>query len=238
MILSLELLPPGEMSVDMIGAGVEGGRNLLGYPQAIDMTGGGIVGVRYDAIMPTNAHPRALLYLSRLGAKLNSGTNNIDVPLLIDAITPVIGSEDGIPSAVLEDQAFSDDTEFTDGTSYGEPLVWANIEEAAALNAGAISIRVSKGRTLYGGEWFSINHPTKGHRAYRITDVDSDTADGDDVVYSVGIRPTLREEVAGEEECRFVRPLCRMRLAPGKTIPFNVKEWWIANGSLEFIEAA
>lgn len=238
MILLLSLLPPGEMSLDLLGGGVEGGRNLNGYPQAIDLMAGGILGVRYDAITPTNANPVALRYLSRLGAKLNSAAVSIDVPLLVDAITPVPGSDDAIPNAVFGSSTFDDDTEFTDGTGFADPLVIASIEDAADVNAGTITIRVTQGRTLHGGEWFSIQHPTKGHRAYRITDVDSDTADGDDVIYTIGIRPTLREAVEGGEECRFVRPLCRMRLAPGKTIPFNVKEWWLANGSLEFIEAA
>ena len=50
MLLSLDLLPPGEMSIDVIGSGVAGGRIFLGFAQAIDMTGGGLVGVRYDKV--------------------------------------------------------------------------------------------------------------------------------------------------------------------------------------------
>ncbi len=238
MILSLDLLPPGEMSIDIVGSGIEGGRNLLGFAQAVDMTGGGLLAVRYSSIMPTNANPVALRYLSRLGAKLNSGVGTIDVPLIVDAITPVPGSEDQLPDAVYDQVPFSDETLFSDGTGFGDPLVSAVITDAAALNAGTIAITVTQGRELVGGEWFSIYHPTKGHRAYRITDVDEIDVETDQTLYTVGIRPTLREAVEAGEECRFVRPLCRMRLAPGKTIPFNVKEWWLSDATLEFIEAA
>jgi hypothetical protein len=43
---------------------------------------------------------------------------------------------------------------------------------------------------------------------------------------------------AAPQAGRLLRPLCRMRLAPGKTIPFNVKSWWMSDATLEFIEAA
>lgn len=237
MILSLELMPPGKMTADILGGGVEGGRNLQGYPQSVDFSGSGIVVIKYSMIKPSNRHTSALRYLSRLGAMLNGGVQTIDVPMLVDFITPVAG--DGIPSALLAAGAeFSDGSTFGDNSEYAASLVSGNLASTADLNAGTVELRVINGREIVGGEWFSIYHEGRGHRAYRISQVDDAVADGGNMIYTVGIRPTLREAAPVGIECRLVRPRCKMRLAPGSSIPFDVERWWESSAELNFIEAA
>jgi hypothetical protein len=229
--LSLDLLRPGTLSFDIAAAAVETPRSLSGVFGAVDFSGGGFVTVKYGRIQIGNSSPSALRYWSRLGAQLAGGVRPIIVPLLTDFISPV----NGLPPDVLA--TFSDASTLSDSARIAQSNVPAYLGEAANIAAGTLKISMDQAFSLEGGEWFSIFHTTRHHRAYRISDVDSvsDPVNGMRI-WTVGIRPTLREAVAAGERVEFVRPRCLMRLAPGANAAFAVQGFWMAEPELALIE--
>ncbi|RZJ19127.1 MAG: hypothetical protein EON91_02720 [Brevundimonas sp.] len=99
----------------------------------------------------------------------------------------------------------SDGAPFGDGTDYAVAPHGAVTTAAAALRATTLTIAMISG-VIQGGEHFSITHPVKGVRRYRVARVNDA---GDEVV----IRPPLREAIASGAELNFLRVGCVCRLA-------------------------
>jgi len=225
-------LTPSEVSMDVVGVSIEGGRSLSGVTQAIDYSGGGFIAATYGGI---NIGSRSQhLYWSRLGANLNGSVTPIIVPLWTDYIAPrnAIGT---LPGEV-EGRAVphSDDTFFADGTGYRHRIADATLGAVGAVNAAQIIITMPIGFTLEGGEWFAIQHPIRNWRAYRIKEVVSVAG----LAYTCIIGPPLREAVTAGQGVIFTRPKCLMRLPAGETLPWA----WTAPGVLasltvNFVEA-
>ena len=93
---------------------------------------------------------------------------------------------------------------FGDGASYNSAPAGATIAADAPLRATLLEIVMISG-VLQGGEHFSVDHPTKGKRRYRVTRVLEDD--------QIEIRPPLREAVVEGDEMNFLRVGCRCRLA-------------------------
>lgn len=89
----------------------------------------------------------------------------------------------------------SDGTLFSGGGSFGETTADAALRDTTLQFNGAFS------QPLIGGEWFTIEHPTKGPRAYRVRTV----AGG-----SLSFRPPLREAVPAGTPLDFANPRCLM----------------------------
>lgn len=234
--LSLSAINPGSAKFDVVGSSVESPRALSGMSSAINFTGGGLVTVEYNNCFPGNDTPAKNRYMSYLGALLNGGTTNIYVPLLTDFIAPTATdlTAGDIASTTVP---FSDGTTFSDGTEFAQGLVAATFSASAALNAALVEITFTAGGPAYGGDWFSVTHPNKDKRVYRIKQLVSYTGGVDGSVCQCLISPPLREAIDGTEEISFVRPECTMRLAPGFTIPVSVEPSWLGTYDLKFIEA-
>lgn len=89
----------------------------------------------------------------------------------------------------------SDGTLFAGGGPFGETTA------PALLRATSLQFNGAFAQPLIGGEWFTIEHPVKGPRAYRVRTVDGDT---------ITFRPPLRESVAAGQELDFANPRCLM----------------------------
>jgi hypothetical protein len=81
------MLTPTDLSFDVIGQSIEGGRSLSGITQAIDFSGGGLVAASYSGItlMSRAQH----LYWNKLAGLLNGSVRAILVPLWMDGISPI-----------------------------------------------------------------------------------------------------------------------------------------------------
>jgi len=165
--MNLALLRPAEIEVDVVGSSIEGGRSLDGFSTSADIGGGGLVSCKYSGINPGNTVPARLRYVSRMGAMLNGSVARINAPLMLDFIAPVAGGWSGA-DGLYRLVPHSDGTSFSDGTLYSQPVISAVLTEIAEGGDGILNIKVVEGADLQGGEWFSIEHPTWGHRAYRI----------------------------------------------------------------------
>jgi hypothetical protein len=95
---------------------------------------------------------------------------------------------------------------------FGYPMIVANLVGAAALRATSIVINMVRGSALMGGHEFSLLHPTKGWRKYRVVRVSA--VDGQH--FTCAIWPPLREAVADGLAAEFDAPRCLMRIQPDK----------------------
>lgn len=226
-------LTPSEVSMDVVGVSIEGGRSLSGVTQAIDYSGGGFIAATYGGInIGTRSQHR---YWSKLGANLNGSVTPIIVPLWTDYIAPRNAA--GLPPGGIEFGGIphSDDSLFHDAVGYSQRFADAVLGGAgAAVNAAQLVITMPAGFALEGGEWFAIQHPVRNWRAYRIKEVVSVLGQA----FTCIIGPPLREAVTAGEAVIFTRPKCLMRLPAGETLPWT----WVAPGviaslTVNFVEA-
>lgn len=208
---NLDLAPPGKMRMPSImGGGVEGGRTLSGVVNVADLTGGGLVSVRYSDIGLGNLDPAAQRYWSQLAGILNSRVRSIIVPLMTDFICP------GSFTAVLG----------------------AAASVNASTLSVAVSGLHPTDDLLAGGEWFGIRGPNLSFRAHVVTDIDTAQNNGDGTAgFTVGISPPLRESYGAGTPLNFIRPRCLMRLAPGAQITSDVEPGWWTTPEVEFVES-
>lgn len=243
LVYDIGLLPFGQMTAPrIVGAGVEGGSSLDGISIASDASGGGLVAFDLANIELDNLTPSRMRAFNRFAAALASGMRSIIVPLLTDFYCPV---PIGVDDYVLE--PFSDTTPFSDTSEWSQDPVAGTVIAGAQSNAGTVTISVVGGTgVLEGGEIFGLNHlgtdvtyrDPAGYRAYFVTDIDSQTVDGNgNNIYTVGIRPTLRDAIPAGSPVTWFRPKCTFRLAPGFTADFTVQPRWFSTPSLKFIEA-
>lgn len=236
-VLDLSRLPPGRMTMPYVTpGGIEGGKSLSGVSTVVDMTGGGLVAVKYADIGLGNLDGSNLRYWSRLSAILTGGVRSIIVPLLTDFMVQTYTVGGGLSEAAVV--SFSDGALFSDGSSFSQLIINAICAVDAPLNAGTIVINMIAGFSLEGGEWFSIEHPTRLSRAYCITDVDGVVSQNANVgTFTVGIRPPLREAVPAGSKINFVRPRCLMRVDAAAAITNDVDGWWWSTPEIAFIES-
>lgn len=226
-IYNLGLLPPSVMSIDIVGTSIESDRSLSGITSAIDYSGGGMWSVKYKKIPCYK--PQQHRYWNQLRNILNGGVRSLIVPLFTDWTAPVV--KPGGP--VYSDLTHSDGSPHSDLGLYRQSNVVAILAADAPLNAGTVTIAVQVGGILSGGETFAINHPTKGWRCYSITDIDA-VAGG---VFTVGIRPTMREAALNGTATEFARPRLTARLMAGTSMSWDVTGYWQSTPDIEFIEA-
>jgi hypothetical protein len=194
-VYDLCVLTPAEISLDVVGGAIEGGRSLSGVTQSIDYSGGGFVAVTYGGIGVFTA-AQAKLW-NRLGATLNGSVRTVLVPLWADIVAARNPS----------------------GLAAGAPGGPANptVQSAVLLGATQLQLAGLSGVVIEGGEWFSIDHGgVIGKRAYRIGKVVTPP----DVI---SFRPPLRKDTAAGTTCDFWRPECVMRLPAGETMAWTFR---------------
>lgn len=105
----------------------------------------------------------------------------------------------------LESVPHSDGTPFGDGSEYLTAPHGATTTASADLRATSLAITMISG-VIQGGENFSIDHPVKGMRRYRVASVSGDGTE-------ISIRPPLREAIPTGTALNFLRVGCLCRLA-------------------------
>ena len=154
----------------------------------------------------------------------DGGVTNFIVPSCELRYAPgAPGSSPGVPH--------SDETSFSDDSLYDTPAVTGEVVAPAALRATTLLISIDGGAVPQND--FSILHPVKDHRRYRVVKV-VDIADG---VATVLIRPPLREEVTGGEALEFEHPKCLMTLANAADFLGALELGRFADANPQFVEA-
>jgi hypothetical protein len=204
-------LTPAEITLDIVGSAIEGGRSLSGVTQSIDYSGGGFVAVTYGGIIPRDASQAK--EWNRLAAALNGSVRTVRLPLWADYVAARNAA--GLPA--------------------GGPGGPANptVANDHVVGATVIDLNVPAGVTISGGEWFSIDHGgVIIHRAYRIWKVTAGTP------LVINFMPPLREGVTTGQVTNFWRPQCLMRLPAGETMAWQFRVPGVTSElSVNFVEA-
>ena len=181
-----------EQEIDIERRTVSGGMSVAGDEDVIETDGGGRWFAQFSN-GPLMERETTLAWRA-LTTLLGSGATPCIVPFC-DLMHQPYGHEHEVPH--------SDGSPLGDGAEYegGGPV--ASAVASASLRATSLQITLSSAVPLIGGETFSINHPTRGWRAYRVTTVDGDT---------ITFRPPLREAVEAGEAIDFANPRCVMRV--------------------------
>lgn len=224
-VFDYTILRPGSMSFDILGSSIESGRSMSGITGAIDYSAGGFWSVEYKNIYIETREQH--VYWSYLRNNLSGGVVPINVPIDQHGSAPIPGDVPRVTST------FDDGVSFSDGASMTAGTITAFSSADFDAGASTIKIDVVEGGQIVGGETFSLSHYDKGWRAYSISEVD----DIDGTVYTVGIRPPLRDSIYVGDVCEFIDPKCKMRLAPGSKIPMEAKPpWHNPSASISFLE--
>ncbi|KQZ00906.1 hypothetical protein ASD45_08565 [Pseudolabrys sp. Root1462] len=125
----------------------------------------------------------------------------------------------------------SDGTFFSDGTGYSQGAIVALSLSAFSLRSTQITIRIIAGGVLRPGMHFSIDHPTKRHRLYRIKQV---TDFGGD--YVCKFSPPMREAGRINTALEFNEPKCVMRLVSPDQMKLSMQYGLWSFPSVSFVE--
>lgn len=124
----------------------------------------------------------------------------------------------------------SDGTGFSDDTLYSGSDCDAELNLDAPLRATQISLNLTTGKPLIGGERFTIIHPAMRERCYQIGQI-VEQGTGTAVVQ---FHPPLREAAPAGTEVDFINPRCVMRVDGRMAAPLSGPRW--ATGSARFVE--
>lgn len=243
-LVPIRYLRPTRASFDVVGSAMEGGRNGLGESISIEMGGGGMVTATYERCVLQGDDMERHEVVNWLGARGNGSFRNFVVPIINDGIGPfpVI---DGKRRPFVSGIPHSDGSLFSDTSGYSQATVYGVITEV--VHSGIIKMRAyDLARDLRWSDWLSINHPIKGHRAYRYWDVIDKSAAGSEVVdgadrsfkdYTLAMSPPLRQAVTVGTRVELAEPKCTMRFPAGFSVPWSYEAWYSSRPTLEFVEA-
>lgn len=190
-----------EQEVDVERQTLKGGTALSGEQDVVSTDGGGRVFAEFAAGSLVDREV-VLAWRALLGV-LEEGVTRIVVPFCDKRHTPYApapGRPVGVPHG--------DGSPFSDSSLYvtsGESASGA-AGGGAALRGTSLSFVGVLGQPLLGGEFFTIAHPTKGDRAYKVRRVVEQSAGGAVVEFV----PPLREAVAAGTSVDFANPRCLM----------------------------
>ncbi len=225
----LDKAVPGRMKMPrLVTTAIGGGVSLSGMTSSADISGGGIITVEYSDIQLVDASKANLRYWSWLAAITAGGKRPIAVPFMTDLFQPGTFASGSTP--------FSDGSYFSDGSGFAVPGISGKVLAAAASGSATLQVSIEGGE-LFGGEWFSIKHPTKGYRAYCVETVSAPFGvSGESKSYTITFRPTLREAVTIGTDITYSRPMCLMRVDPSTPIETDLEAYWRGSSSVKFVE--
>lgn len=223
------LFNPDSIALKPAGAVISGGEALSGETDTIKTDGGGYWLVTMTGIqLVTDFHLRAW---QAWQDHLEGGVTKVLVPVaeLRTAPRPIAGGVASRPSQLL---ASSDDPIFPEAIAFASPWIVAVMVGAALLRATQITIDVTGGARLMGGERFAISHAS-GRRTYRVVRVISRSGQQ----ATVTIRPPLREAVATGASVDFDWPSLVATLIPDGDITPRIERGRYAQVDISFREA-
>lgn len=222
-VFPAHLLNPSSVKLGLTSKVVLSPASLSGATQALRTDGGGLWQITMSGIS-LHTDDKVRIW-NAWESYLAGGAQRVAVPVIQNRFAP--RGLHGGRLARFGGIAYTGDRYFPDSVAYAAPLVLARAG-AAPLRATSLSILIDRGSSLKGGETFSIAHPGKGNRAYR-------------VVRNVGgssysIDPPLREAIAPDTLLNFDWPLLDAIVVPGSDLSADLFNG-TGNVSISFQEA-
>lgn len=217
-IFPAHLFNPSDVQAVIGRRTVTGGESLSGDEDVIATDGGGRWEITYSGIDLST--PQLVRAWEAWDSHLASGVGECLVPLVSieTANRPAQGKDLADPSDI-----YADDELFPETVEYAAPYIIASVSADAPLRATSISIEVSKGARLIGGEKFSV-----GDRAYKI---ERETSPG---IFKID--PPLREAVSGEASIEIAWPVVKCRLEPSRSIVPSFSQGPFGEAEIRFVE--
>lgn len=161
-IFPVHLFNPASIKAGVVENVISGGQALSGDEDVIATDGGGRWQITYSGINLRTAEQERKW--DAWASHLAGGARAIYVPLvsLRTAPRPVAGVGLARPSAI-----YADDPYFPTEVRFASPYIVAQTVGAAALRATTLTILVTQGARIQGGEKFSING--RAHKIERVT---------------------------------------------------------------------
>jgi len=186
----------------LAGAARSGGRSVSGIYNMSRTDGGGLWAYGLQSIA-INTREQVMAF-EQFATLMAEGARPIIVPVCNRRYKPT-GSTEGYPVRVTSD---------------------APLRATTLIMTKSVFME-----TFIGGELFSIDHPTRGPRLYRIIEQHP----LDSVTVSTTIEPPLRQAVAANQPLVFDEPLCVMQLAEPTSLQLELRKH--GRPSLNFIES-
>lgn len=205
--------------VDIEQSTTSGGVALSGDEDLIASDGGGRWYVEADGVA-LNRREKIMAWRA-FNSALGGGVNPFVFPICDARHQPTMG---GTLVSHSDGTSFSDDTLYSQGDSEAE------LTADAALRATTISISMTTGKPLIGGERFSIDHPAMRHRTYQIGQIVDLTAS----TATLQFHPPLREAAPAGTAIDFNNPRFVARIDGRMSAPLTNPKF--AGGSARFVE--
>ncbi|MBI1405711.1 MAG: hypothetical protein GC145_06250 [Caulobacter sp.] len=213
---------------ELSGNVVTGGLSISGQSQATRSDGGGLWRWSFNRIWLRT--PDLVRAWRAMKAHLKDGGQAMIVPYcdLRHAPRPLV---DGVPLLPSAGVPHDDDSYFSDGAGYASDLIEAEAVGAVALRAVTMTVQMTVGEPLRGGEFFTIVHAGKGPRLYLVEEA-NDIGGG---LQTITFCPNLREAIDNGTPLDFDNPRCVMRSVRGSMGLKLVNRTGF--GSVSFIES-
>lgn len=215
---------------ELKGVTVGGGESAGGQEALTRLDGGGLWKASLNGVaLRTADHVRAW---RALAAICDGGVQPVVVPMCDGRHIPA-PEVNGVRVASLDVVPHSDGATFSDGSGYASSVVEASLAVAAVLRATSLTVTLTAGSALRGGEYFSIDHADLRWRLYRVRTA----VDNGDGTFAVTIRPPLRAAVTAGSVLEFDRPKCVMRIASADAMDLMLEQRRRGRPSVSFVEA-
>lgn len=206
------LFRPDSIKVTPVGVTVQGGESLSGEVDLLMTDGGGRWRIELGGIwLNTPDKIRAWRVWEDI---FYSGVNRVLVPIadIRQTNRVITGGVEVAPGPLAITGA---DPYVPEAVAYAVQPVTAVTVGAKALRATSMTVNITKGAPLRGGEFFSIDHATAGRRLYRVGRI---TARPTGTQATFDVRPPLREAVASDAAVDFSWPSLTCTVAPDADI--------------------
>lgn len=216
------LFNPTGIKADPVPAVISGGTALSGDETVIQTDGGGRWEITFSGIVLRT--PRQIRAWDAWTSYLSGGYRTVLVPLvsLITAPRPVNGSVPARPSSLHADDDF-----FPESVGYAMPYIEA-VTVGAMPNPSTVTINVTRGARIEGGEKFSVSG-LRGHKIERVISRSGQQA-------TVAISPPYHPLIPAGSAVNFDWPVVRCRAVLGQDLAPTLSFGRRAEMNISFVE--
>jgi hypothetical protein len=211
---------PQAIKADVVPRLIDGGTAINGDSTEIQTDGGGRWEITYSGIILRT--PQMIRLWDAWTGYMPGRAFDVPLVSLLTAPRPATGLHPARPSEIA-----GDDPMFPDSVAYAQPYIEAVTVGAAALRATQLTINVTRGALIQGGEKCSI-----GGRGFKIERVLSRSGQQATVVVS----PPARAAIPNGTAVNFDWPTVRCKLVMGQDLAPNLAFGKRAEMSMSFVE--
>ena len=207
LVFPTQIFNPRSIKISVLGRTIQSPPSISGVGQIVRTDGGGYRVCQMSGIV-LNTNDKLRAWNAWEGV-MQGGVTKITVPIATQRLAPR-GLRGGTIARYGSLHKSSADPYFPEAIAYGSPLVVAEMVSSAAHRATTVTIVVTRGGRVRGGETFSINHSTAGNHPYKIARVIS----RDEQEATVLLDMPLRQSVTAGQDINFDWPLMDAVLMP------------------------